>query len=180
MKKSFLLVLIFLSSILLPEKASCLTNDILPNSTKKSSVSFTSLEEAISKATALLNSSVEGNGEGVYPIGSKLDLQTAIDSAIAFLGTDTTQSRIDFEISELYDACSTFESLVYTVPVNVVDQHANKQTRYLYLNLKNQMDRSLMFGMQHATGYGVGWSGNDDRSDIKDVCGDFRPSMEKI
>ena len=27
--------------------------------------------------------------------------------------------------------------------------------------------------MQHATGYGVGWTNDDDRSDIKDVCGDF-------
>jgi mannan endo-1,4-beta-mannosidase len=27
--------------------------------------------------------------------------------------------------------------------------------------------------MQHATGYGVGWENDDDRSDIKDVCGDF-------
>ncbi len=136
-------------------------------------VNFTTLAEAISSANALLNSSIEGSGEGEYPAGSKSDLQNAIAAATAFVGTDTAGARIDFEISKLYDACSTFESLVNTEPVNIVDKHANKQTRYLYLNLKNQMDRYLLFGMHHATGYGVGWTNDDDRSDIKDVCGDF-------
>ena len=136
-------------------------------------ISFTTLEEAISSANALFLTSTEGEGEGDYPTGSKADLQNAIAAAVSFMGTDTVQSNIDFEISKLYNACSTFESLVHTVPVNIVDPHANKQTRYLYLNLKNQMDRSLLFGMHHATGYGVGWTDNDDRSDIKDVCGDF-------
>ena len=149
------------------------TNKLSNNSILAFPVSFTTLEEAIKSATALLNSSTEGSGEGQYPTGSKPDLQNAINGALSFIGTDTTQSRIDSVISKLYDACSTFESLVNTAPVNIVDKKANKQTRYLYLNLKNQMDRSLLFGMQHATGYGVGWSNNDNRSDIKDVCGDF-------
>ncbi len=136
-------------------------------------ISFTSLAEAIASANALLLSATEGIGEGEYPEGSKADLQTAITAAESFIGIDTTQSIIDYEISKLYNACSIFESFVNTMQVNMVDQHANKQTRYLWLNLKNQMDRSLMFGMQHATGYGVGWTNDDDRSDIKDVCGDF-------
>ena len=136
-------------------------------------ISFTSLEEAIAKTNALLTSTSEGEGEGEYPDGTRADLQRVLTSASSFLGTDTTRSRIDSVISELYDACSTYESLVNTVPVNITDSNATKQTRYLYLNLLNQMDRSLLFGMQHATGYGVGWSNNDDRSDIKDVCGDF-------
>jgi len=136
-------------------------------------VSFTTLEDAVLNANALLNSSTEGAGEGEYPGGSKAELQAAITAAESFIGIDTTQVIIDYEISKLYNACSTFESLVNTMPVSMVDQHANKQTRYLWLNLKNQMDRSLLFGMQHATGYGVGWTNDDDRSDIKDVCGDF-------
>ena len=136
-------------------------------------ISFATLEEAIAKANALLNSTTEGEGEGEYPAGSKTEFQNVITAAAAFMGTDTAQTRIDSVISELYDACSTYESLVNTEPVNITDIKATKQTRYLYLNLKNQMERSLLFGMQHATGYGVGWSNNDDRSDIKDVCGDF-------
>ena len=134
---------------------------------------FTSLAQAISSAKALLNSSVEGEGEGKFPAGSKTNLQNAITAAESFVGIDTAQSIIDYEISKLYNGCSIFESLVQTSPLDIVDQHANKQTRYLWLNLKNQMDRSLLFGMQHATGYGVGWSNDDDRSDIRDVCGDF-------
>lgn len=140
---------------------------------KSASVSFTTLAEAINSATALHHSTTEGSGEGDYPTGSKSTLQNAINAAISYAGTDTTQARIDSVISELYDACATFESRVNTVPVNMVDKKATKQTRYLYLNLKNQMHRALLFGMQHATGYGVGWTNDDDRSDIKDVCGDF-------
>jgi len=142
-KNSFIFSIVFIVTICFQSKTHATT-------------SFTSLQEAITKATALLNSTTEGTAEGEFPVGSKADLQTAIDSAIAFLGTDTTQSRIDSEISELYDDCSTYESLVITMPVNLVDKKANKQIRYLYLNLKNQMNRSLLFGMQDATGYGVG------------------------
>ncbi len=35
------------------------------------------------------------------------------------------------------------------------------------------MANTFLFGMQHATGYGVGWRDDDDRSDVRDVCGDF-------
>ena len=153
--------------------AKFVANKISVLSEKSVSYSFTNLEEAITKSHALLNSATEGNGEGEYPAQAKTELQSSINSAMAFVGSDTTQAGIDSVISELYDACSTFESQVITTPVNIVDKKANKQTRYLYLNLKNQMDRSLLFGMQHATGYGVGWSNDDERSDIKDVCGDF-------
>lgn len=31
----------------------------------------------------------------------------------------------------------------------------------------------MLFGQHDATGYGVGWSGDDRRSDVKDVCGDY-------
>lgn len=135
--------------------------------------SFTSLTEALASAHALMNFSVEGNGEGEYPAGSKETLQKVIDQSSCFLESDTLQSRKDSALSQLYDACSIFESLVKTMPVHIVDKRANKQTRYLYLNLKNLMGKSMLFGMQNATGYGVGWSNDDDRSDIKDVCGDF-------
>ena len=134
---------------------------------------FTGLEEAIASANALLNSTVEGNGEGEFPSGSKSNLQSAVSEASSFIGSDVQQSQIDSITSELYTTCSIFESLVNTLPVNIVDKNANKQTRYLYLNLQEQMSNGLLFGMHDATGYGVGWTGDDDRSDVKDVCGDF-------
>lgn len=134
---------------------------------------YTKLEEAITSATALLNSSIEGDGEGEYPLGSMNNLQTAVSEASSYLGSHVWQSKIDSVTSTLYDACSIFESRVNAVEVDIVDKMANKQTRYLYLNLKDQMSRALLFGMHDATGYGVGWTGDDDRSDVKDVCGDY-------
>ena len=134
---------------------------------------FSELEDAIASANALLSSSIEGSGEGEYPQGSKGDLQIAIEDASSYLGTNALQSQIDSVTAGLYDACSMFEANVNAVNVNIVDKMANKQTRYLYLNLKDQMNRALLFGMHDATGYGVGWTGDDDRSDVKDVCGDY-------
>ncbi|MCB9289380.1 MAG: hypothetical protein H6560_18865 [Lewinellaceae bacterium] len=134
---------------------------------------FTDLETAIKNAEALVRSSVEGSGEGMYPKGSVATLQAAIEEAAAHSTPALTASREIAAVSRLYDACSSFESLAQTRTAGIVDKKANKQTRYLYLNLKNRMGRSFLFGMQHATGYGVGWSGDDNRSDIKDVCGDF-------
>ena len=136
-------------------------------------IRFTSLEQAVNSARALLNSSYEGQAEGEYPPGSKADLEESIATAEVFIGIDTVQSVIENQISVLYNACSTFESRVQTTTIDMVDMQATKQTRYLWMNLRDQMFRSIMFGMQHATGYGVGWTNDDDRSDIKDVCGDF-------
>jgi len=134
---------------------------------------FTNLEEAVSSAQALINSSTEGSGEGEFPLGSKANLTSALVSASAFLGTNATQPQIDSATFALYNACSIFESKVNAQYVEIVDNVANKQTRYLYLNLQDQMDKALLFGMHDATGYGVGWLGDDDRSDVKDVVGDY-------
>lgn len=135
--------------------------------------SFTNLEEAITSANALLNSTIEGFDEGEFPPGSKLDLQNTITELSSVLGSDVSQATVDSLTSYLYTVCSVYESKVKTIPMDIVDQFANKQTRYLYLNLEDQMGRSLLFGMHDATGYGVGWSGDDDRSDVKDVVGDY-------
>ena len=55
-----------------------------------------------------------------------------------------------------------------------VDQNATLQTR----NLLDNMDRlskegKTMFGHQCSTLYGIGWSGEAGRSDIKSICGDY-------
>jgi len=178
MNKIIILALLFCSIIPVQYLGAAANNDNsnlgkVKTDQQTISYSFTTLEQAITSTNALLNSTTEGENEGEFPHGSKDDLSSALASASAFHGTDTTQSRIDSVTSALYDACSIFETLVITEPVSIVDAKANKQTRYLHLNLKNQMDRSLLYGMQHATGYGVGWSDDDDRSDVKDVCGDF-------
>ena len=136
------------------------------------------LEQAIQDAHALYNHSVEGEAEGQFPIGSKQTLMDAITAAEAVFGQeDVTQQQIDDATWDLLDACSTFESNVIGPTLPLVDVNATIQTRYLYLNLDYLKDKGLLFGMQDATGYGVGWSGDDDRSDVKDVCGDY-PALD--
>ncbi|MCF8413108.1 MAG: glycoside hydrolase family 26 protein, partial [Melioribacteraceae bacterium] len=134
---------------------------------------FTELEEAIKSANALLLNSAEGTGEGQFPSGSKSVLENEINSFLDLLKLDIPQSSVDSAITELYDVCSTFESNVISLPLNIVDEKANKQTKYLFLNLQENMERSILFGMHDVTGYGVGWSGDDDRSDVKSIVGDY-------
>lgn len=132
------------------------------------------LERAINAAQALYQNSTEGDQEGQFPTGSKSQLQAAIHQAQAvFNQEEVSQQELDQATWDLYDACARFEASVNGPAVPLVDPNATLQTRYLYLNLDFLKDRALLFGMHDATGYGVGWSGDDDRSDIKDVCGDF-------
>lgn len=60
-----------------------------------------------------------------------------------------------------------------TVPpkVQLIDLKATKQTKALYANLKKLSKTNILFGHQHATEYGHGWSGDEDRSDVKSVVG---------
>lgn len=52
-----------------------------------------------------------------------------------------------------------------------IDKKATAETNALYKNLKKlSVDHSL-FGHQHATEYGHGWAGDNDRSDVKSVVG---------
>lgn len=72
----------------------------------------------------------------------------------------------------LYQACSNFElqSNYFT------SERQNKlslglPTFVLLENLKNLDNSQFLYGMQDAVGYGVGWTDDDYRSDIQDVCG---------
>ena len=51
------------------------------------------------------------------------------------------------------------------------DSLATAETRALFANLKKLSESHTLFGHQHATEYGRGWSGDPDRSDVKSVCG---------
>ena len=53
----------------------------------------------------------------------------------------------------------------------LIDEKATKQTQALYRNLKSLSEKHILFGHQHATEYGHGWSGEDNRSDVKSVTG---------
>ena len=54
-----------------------------------------------------------------------------------------------------------------------IDKLATKETVNLYRNLKQLVNKGVMFGHQDALAYGVGWKYEAGRSDIKDVTGDY-------
>ncbi len=132
------------------------------------------LVAAINATAALLANSEEGDGIGQYPAGSKAALQSAQQQArVVYQNPLATDGEVEQAIWDLYDACVTFESAVRVGNPGLIDSLATAKTKYLYLNLERLRRDYLLFGMHDATGYGVGWSGDDDRSDVKDVCGDY-------
>lgn len=52
-----------------------------------------------------------------------------------------------------------------------VDKKATSETKALFSNLKRLSKTGVLFGHQSATEYGRGWSGDEDRSDVKYVVG---------
>ena len=52
-----------------------------------------------------------------------------------------------------------------------IDKNASKETKALFKNLFKLSENHTLFGHQHATEYGHGWSGDKDRSDVKSVVG---------
>lgn len=47
------------------------------------------------------------------------------------------------------------------------------KTERLLDNLKSSAAKGVMFGHQDDTVYGIGWEGDEGRSDVKSVCGDY-------
>ncbi len=137
-------------------------------------LNWSELDTAIVNANALFNNSIEGEDEGRFAVGSKAVLQTAIAAAVTFRSsTPLNQTAIDIAVESLYDACINLEKTVHALDVGICDSMATKETRYLYQNLRTLTTRGLMLGQQYVTGVGAGWTGNDDRSDVKDVCDDY-------
>ena len=56
---------------------------------------------------------------------------------------------------------------------DVKTSSVTKETSALLANLKKQSQKGYMFGHHDATLYGIGWKGDEDRSDVKSVCGDY-------
>ncbi len=53
----------------------------------------------------------------------------------------------------------------------LIDARATEETRALFINLHRLSERHTLFGHQHATEYGHGWFGDENRSDVKSVVG---------
>ena len=61
--------------------------------------------------------------------------------------------------------------LIPLMGVAQIDKNATPETKALYKNLKELSENHILFGHQHATEYGHGWSGEQGRSDVKSVTG---------
>jgi mannan endo-1,4-beta-mannosidase len=53
----------------------------------------------------------------------------------------------------------------------LIDVNATPETKALYYHLHQLSQDHILFGHQHATEYGHGWSRKDNRSDVKSVTG---------
>ncbi|MCZ4224851.1 glycoside hydrolase family 26 protein [Pedobacter rhodius] len=54
---------------------------------------------------------------------------------------------------------------------HTIDAKASKETKALFFNLKNLAGKGVLFGQQDALMYGIGWKGEYDRSDVKNITG---------
>lgn len=60
-----------------------------------------------------------------------------------------------------------------TVELSMVDKQATPETKALYANLWLIQQKGVMFGHHDYPSYGIGWRGDKDRSDVKDLVGDY-------
>src|SRR5690606_2517889 len=58
----------------------------------------------------------------------------------------------------------------------LIDKKATRETRHLFKSLRKLSKKHTLFGHQHATEYGHGWFNEENRSDVKSVCGSH-PAM---
>jgi mannan endo-1,4-beta-mannosidase len=65
------------------------------------------------------------------------------------------------------------KSLTRQFAYHLSDSLASQEAIILYNNLFSLSGKSVLIGHQDALAYGIGWAGEEFRSDINDVCGDF-------
>lgn len=61
--------------------------------------------------------------------------------------------------------------LIGCAPAKPIDSAATSETKALYKNMARLSEKHTLFGHQHATEYGHGWAGENNRSDVKAVTG---------
>lgn len=69
-----------------------------------------------------------------------------------------------------YAQLEAAEYFPYSYPI---DPRLSGSTKHLYHQLQQLKKKGFLYGMHDAVGYGVGWSGEEMRSDVKDVCGSY-------
>lgn len=63
------------------------------------------------------------------------------------------------------------KKLQNNLKISLVDSNATTNTVALFYNLQNLAKSKIIFGHHHSTAYGIGWSEEENRSDVKDVIG---------
>jgi mannan endo-1,4-beta-mannosidase len=136
------------------------------------------LDQAVTDARALHDHSVEGSFPGEYAQGSREELAQAIAIAVQEQSSPArTRDSIRAAVLALNEATDRFDSgqvkelRLYGKGIN--NQQVNRMTRLLFYNLGFLAKDHLLFGSQDPTGYGVGWTGDNDRSDILTVTGSY-------
>ncbi|TDQ06339.1 glycoside hydrolase family 26 protein [Pedobacter metabolipauper] len=66
-----------------------------------------------------------------------------------------------------------FGSFQFILMAQTADKNATRETKNLYLNLQRYQGNGVLFGHQDDMAYGVGWKYEKDRSDIKDLAGQY-------
>lgn len=84
---------------------------------------------------------------------------------------EVVRSLTSIYIMKLYIWIAAFFAFANVCGQSLVDRDATAETRNLFRNLKSLAREHTLFGHQHATEYGRGWAGEDDRSDVKSVTG---------
>ena len=81
-------------------------------------------------------------------------------------------NRVSLSIKYLYLLLAIISSFsAFGQKMAPIDSKATKETKALFKNLFTLSEKHTLFGHQHATEYGHGWSGEADRSDVKSVVG---------
>jgi mannan endo-1,4-beta-mannosidase len=73
----------------------------------------------------------------------------------------------------LFISAITFGADYDSIVDSTIVRKRSDLTQKLYDTLLAIKGNGIFFGMQHATGYGVGWNNDNNRSDIKSVTGDY-------
>lgn len=81
-------------------------------------------------------------------------------------------NRVSLSIKYLYLLLAILScSNAFGQKMTLIDSKATIETKALFKNLFTLSEKHTLFGHQHATEYGHGWSGDANRSDVKSVVG---------
>ena len=135
------------------------------------------LEQAIYDANNLNQYLIIGLENGNNLQDDKDVLESSIaeyQNILTNLDDSLTQAQVDSLAYSLYDICTITEQNTFSdLSMSTVDNSLVYSAKVLLENLHKMKGPRFMYGMHDATGYGVNWSGDDDRSDVKDVTGSY-------